>query len=77
MWLRRLKTGNLASGEPGGGGGLWQGLNEPKEKAVLEVEVVEEGGGETLPKLEGGEGVSALEPGPVGRRQRGRGLPFI
>lgn len=41
-----------------------------KEKAVLEVE---DGGGDTLPRDEGGEGVSALDPGPAGSRLRGRG----
>lgn len=72
LWESLLKTGSLWSGEPGGGGGLWQGdMSGTKEKAVLEV--LEEGGGDTLPREEGGEGVSALDPGPAGSRHRGRG----
>lgn len=73
--LMLLKTGSL-SGEMGGGGGLWQGDRElglsRVARGVNEKAEEEDGGGDTLPRLLGGDGVSALDPGP-GRRHRGRG----
>lgn len=74
--LSLLKTGNLDSGLEGGGGGDCDGLSEvgvgtrgANEKAVLA-----DGGGDPLPKLDGGDGLSEEEPRPGAGGRHNLGL---